>query len=118
MGADRTLFAAQGEAISLSGTQAPGQPQSADRHPLCLEDWHYVGRSTTGTGLRLWDELLASAARVATRWAVANPPAVVARQAARRTEDRLVTGGDGQPKQTNCRRAPTMTIPPWAGPQP
>ena len=96
MGTDRTVDTGDSPPAHTSRAQATGQSQGAEWHLVCAQDWHPVGRPAAGTGLRLGDDVLASAECLAESWRMAAGARSIASQAARCRSHRLVFGSRGQ----------------------
>lgn len=93
----RTLVAGpQSPAFQIPWKKTLRQQKSTDRHPLCAEDGHTMGRPSQGDGLRLGDELLATTPRLARGRGMAEAPRSAAFKAAGSRQNRLVTSHSGQ----------------------
>ena len=95
---DRITAATQPQtaAVPQSGTQAPGRPQSPDRHSVRIEERHSLGDAAPGDGMRVGDDLLAPAAGLAASGSVGKAPCNAVVPIARRGLPGLVAGLRGQ----------------------
>src|ERR1051325_2627642 len=72
-------------AAATGAVQTEGQPAaaaasgSAERHCVCAEERPIVGDAVAADGLRVGDDVLAAAARGASRWCLAKAPSRSAR---------------------------------------
>jgi hypothetical protein len=63
--------------IPVPGSKTFAQPSRSDRHTVCTEDRHCLGRPATGDGLRLGHDMLALPERLAKGRRVGqNPPGI------------------------------------------
>jgi transposase len=93
---DRAVAAAaQGAAAKVPGTQADRQPTCAHGHRVRVEDWHCVGGSAAGTGLRQRDVVLAADACVAGGRSVGPAANAFDRAPGSGGKNRLVSRGGG-----------------------
>lgn len=92
----------EAEALSTSRSQAGRRPGRADRHPLCSQDRHPLGRPATGDGVWLRHDLLAATARLAGDGRMENPTPRDAGPTQWRRPSRLVTSGDRQCQCARC----------------
>ncbi len=103
MEVDRTAFSsAQAAPKTLSRTQTDLQSASAHGHSVRAQDRHSVGILAPGTRLRLWHDVLAATARLASGGCLAEDPRTLAGRVARSRPTRLVACGGGQ----QCRARP------------
>ena len=72
------------------------QSSLPDWHPVCSQNRHTLGVSATGDGLWQWHDLLASPARLANRWRLAENMACSAERIGHGRCDRLVRFCHGQ----------------------
>jgi transposase len=94
MGADPAVAPPRkAPAWALARAQARRAAQSADRDLVRLEDRHSLGGSAPGTGLRVWDDLLAVSTRLAAGRCLAATPWSALSEAPRGGYARLVAGG-------------------------
>jgi transposase len=61
MDAHRAVVAEEAKAQATHGAPAIGGPLGAQRHRVCAAIWHSVGNAAEGNGLRLGNDLLATA---------------------------------------------------------
>jgi hypothetical protein len=62
---------AEAAAVPLSRSEAAGQSQGVNRHPVRAPDGYSLGRPATGIGVRKRHDVLATAARLASGWGMA-----------------------------------------------
>lgn len=80
--------------IPVPGSKTFAQPSRSDRHTVCTEDRHCLGRPATGDGLRLGHDMLALPERLAKGRRVGqNPPGIAKQIAAGRPNRSLSCGG-------------------------
>jgi len=96
----RTTFAAA-ERIDQGRPSAAGQPTSIDGNLVRAAQRHSLGDVAAGTGLRLWNDLLASIARLAGSGNLEPPAQATAGRTQRDRPDRLVANGR---RQFQCAR--------------
>lgn len=89
MGTYRTAYSSGTLQAQRRPSPYPGSRLS-DRHLVRAQDGHTLGVSTSGDGLWLWHDLLASPARLAGRWPLAEDLASVAGRVGPSRCDRLV----------------------------
>ena len=75
MGTDRAAASgSEATKVSVSGSKANRQPKGANGHSLRAEEWHPVGDASARDGMRVWDDLLETSARLATSRCLAEAP--------------------------------------------
>lgn len=93
---DNPTFASQATtAQEISGAQTRFGSRGADGHSLRPQERHRLARLAFGTGLRQRHDLLATAARLATRRRLGKTPSRVVASVTPRRADRLVARGRG-----------------------
>jgi transposase len=70
MGNSKAVTAGEKTQISISRSKANIKSPGLDRDIIRVENRYWLGRPSTGDGMRLWDDLLASIARMAKSWRV------------------------------------------------
>src|SRR6266700_765758 len=119
MGADRAAVAAGRAQPEVPGQAAGGRAQGAERHSVRVVHRDPVGVPAAGAGLRLGDDVPASAAGLERGWGLAKIARVAAFRAARRgaagllpRRGRLLSPAGGppaRPRWTAARPAASTT---------
>jgi transposase len=95
VGGDCAAFAGEASAAPVSRTEAIGRPRGADRDSVRVEDGDSLGGYATRDGLRVGDDMLAEAARLAEGRRLGHGPPDLAGPAPGSRENRLFACGGG-----------------------
>lgn len=95
VGVDRAAVAGEAAAVPISRAEAAGRPRGVDRDSVCVEDRNPVGRSAAPDGVRVGDDVLAEAARLAEGGRLGQGPPHSLETTPGSRPDRLVAGGGG-----------------------